>query len=293
MLDSPASSFSPEPSADDATDRPSRRKRGSSGTNPTDPIDRIVQTLRAFGPRHRLEQVFSDFVECAALALSNRADLSQFEAREARYLEVIKPYHADELRAFSETLANLMLAFLDLSKMGEFADVLGSLYMRLELGNDRAGQFFTPYHVSRMMGQIQVGDGTDIRAREFVTVSDPACGAGGMIIAFADAARSVGLDHRACMHATCIDIDIRCVHMAYVQLSLLDIPAVVIHGNALASDDRRSVWLTPAHIAGRWSNKLRARDATPEVAEPVRPGRAKASAARFKERLRNFLKVRI
>ncbi|WP_244126033.1 N-6 DNA methylase [Burkholderia gladioli] len=251
-----------------------------------------MKTLRAFGPRHRLEQVFSDFVECAALALSNRADLSQFEAREARYLEVIQPYQADELRAFSEMLGDLMLAFLDLSKMGEFADVLGSLYMRLDLGSARAGQFFTPYNVSRMMAAMQVGDGTDIRAREFVTVSDPACGAGGMIIAFADAARSVGLDHLECMHATCIDIDIRCVHMTYVQLSLLDIPAVVIHGNSLANE-RRSVWLTPAHVAGRWSNKLRARDAKPEAAEPVRPGRANASAARFKERLRNFLKVRI
>ncbi|WP_369050203.1 N-6 DNA methylase [Burkholderia gladioli] len=292
MLDFPASSFSPEPSTDDATDRPTRRKREGPGPMPPDPIDRIVKTLRAFGPRHRLEQVFSDFIECAALAISNRADLSQFEAREARYLEVIKPYQADEIRAFSEMLANLMLAFLDLSKMGEFGDVLGSLYMRLELGSARAGQFFTPYNVSRMMAAMQVGDGTDIRAREFVTVSDPACGAGGMIIAFADAARSVGLDHRACMHATCIDIDIRCVHMAYVQLSLLDLPAVVIHGNSLANE-RRSVWLTPAHVAGRWSNKLRARDAQPEAAVPTRPDRPKASTSSFKERLRNFLKVRI
>ncbi|WP_257807073.1 N-6 DNA methylase [Burkholderia glumae] len=251
-----------------------------------------MKTLRAFGPRHRLDQVFSDFVECAALALSNRADLSQFDAREARYLEVIKPYQADELRAFSEMLANLMLAFLDLSKMGEFADVLGSLYMRLELGNDRAGQFFTPYNVSRMMGQMQVGDGTDIRARDFVTVSDPACGAGGMIIAFADAAKSAGLDYRRCMHATCVDIDVRCVHMTYVQLSLLDIPAIVIHGNSLI-DERRSVWLTPAHVAGRWSNKLLARGAGTESAEPSRPDRPKASTSRFKERLRNFLRVRV
>ncbi|MCR1769744.1 N-6 DNA methylase [Burkholderia glumae] len=239
-----------------------------------------------------MDQVFSDLIECAALTISNRADASQFEQREARYLEVIKPYRAEEVHSFSEMLANLMLAFVDLHKLGEFADVLGSLYMRLELGNDRVGQFFTPYNVSRMMGQMQVGDGTDIRAREFVTVLDPACGAGGMIIAFADAAKSAGLDYRLCMHATCVDIDVRCVHMTYVQLSLLDIPAVVIHGNSLI-DERRSVWLTPAHVAGRWSNKLLARGAGTESAEPSRPDRPKASTSRFKERLRNFLRVRV
>ena len=40
------------------------------------------------------------------------------------------------------------------------------------------------------------------------------------------------------------DIDIRCVWMAYIQLSLYGIPAVVIHGNTLTMETW-SQWYTP------------------------------------------------
>ena len=40
------------------------------------------------------------------------------------------------------------------------------------------------------------------------------------------------------------DIDIRCVWMAYIQLSLYGIPAVVIHGDTLAMKEW-SRWYTP------------------------------------------------
>ncbi|MGF6472662.1 hypothetical protein [Paraburkholderia youngii] len=60
------------------------------------------------------------------------------------------------------------------------------------------------------------------------------------------------------MHATCIDIDPCCVHMAYVQLSLLHIPATVVHGNAL-SMEVWGTWHTPAHVLGGWTFRLRGR----------------------------------
>jgi len=43
--------------------------------------------------------------------------------------------------------------------------------------------------------------------------------------------------------------------MAYVQLSLLGIPAVVVHGNAL-SLDVWGVWYTPAHVLVGWGELL-------------------------------------
>lgn len=52
------------------------------------------------------------------------------------------------------------------------------------------------------------------------------------------------------------DIDSRGVHMAYLQLSLLHIPAVVILGNTLLVEERER-WHTPAHILGLWQQKLR------------------------------------
>ena len=37
-------------------------------------------------------------------------------------------------------------------------DFLGELYMNLDLGNEHAGQFFTPYNVCRMMSEMNVSD---------------------------------------------------------------------------------------------------------------------------------------
>lgn len=40
------------------------------------------------------------------------------------------------------------------------------------------------------------------------------------------------------------DIDIRCVWMAYIQLCLYEIPAIVIHANTLTMEEW-SYWYTP------------------------------------------------
>ena len=81
-----------------------------------------------------------------------------------------------------------------------------------------------------------------------------------MVIATAEAFRDEGINYQQAMHATCIDIDATAVHMAYVQLTLLHIPAIVIHGNAL-SLEQWGYWLTPAHVLGFWDAKLK-RDAS-------------------------------
>jgi hypothetical protein len=46
--------------------------------------------------------------------------------------------------------------------------------------------------------------------------------------------------------------------MAYAQLTLMHIPAVVVHGNTLSLEESDH-WYTPAHILGGWNWKLRRR----------------------------------
>lgn len=139
-------------------------------------------------------------------------------------------------------------------------DVLGETYMMLELGNARAGQFFTPYHVSRLMAMLTTGDGQPhIQQHGFLRMQEPACGAGGMVDATAESLAAAGHNYQQTMHATCVDIDPVCVHMTYLQLSLLHIPAIVVHGNTLTGEVW-GVWYTPAHIMGGWRWKLRRRE---------------------------------
>lgn len=48
----------------------------------------LARILRQIAHRHSLWTVFRDFVAMAALMLSNAADRSQAEAREAEYLQI-------------------------------------------------------------------------------------------------------------------------------------------------------------------------------------------------------------
>lgn len=223
--------------------------------------------------RHRLHKVFSDFCEMSALALSNTVDLVHREAREARYMQIVGEYEREEVQRFPQLLAVLV----DWLECG-LDDCLGKLFMSLELGDSFKGQFFTPFEVSRLMAGITFGDARQaIEHQGFITMNEPACGAGGMILAAADALQAQGINYQRAMHATAVDVDATAVHMAYVQLSLAHVPAIIVHGNSLSLTEWGH-WFTPAHILGGWDRRLRAqcrRDAAPAVV-PEMPETASA-----------------
>lgn len=231
-----------------------RRERGSSRAEASC-VDghrhALMAQLRRLSLRHGQDRVFADFVEASCCALSNAVDKSQFTAREARYHEIRKGYAPDDFERFAQMLGQLALTMEEAG----FDDVLGGIYMGLKLANARSGQIFTPYPVSRMMAAMTVGNPAELPPHGFIDAIEPACGAGGMVVAMADALHQVGVNYQRCLHVTCIDIDLRCVHMTYLQASLLHIPAVVLHGNALSKEtwDR---WYTPAHMLGGWGRRL-------------------------------------
>ena len=69
--------------------------------------------------------------------------------------------------------------------------------------------------------------------------------------------------------------------MAYIQFSLLHIPAHVMVGNSL-SNEVREHWFTPAHILGGWGAKLAAQ---PRAAEPPARSLPQTTVARPSPRM--------
>lgn len=65
-----------------------------------------------------------------------------------------------------------------------------------------------------------------------------------MVIGAIWAMKQNHFDYRSKSFFVAQDIDIRCVWMAYIQLCLYQIPAVVIHGNTLTLEEW-SRWYTP------------------------------------------------
>ena len=245
----------------------------------------LGKILRFAGRKHGLWQVFRDFVAMSAIAISNAVDKSAYAEREADYLAMVARYSREELDELSRGLACIVMGL----EAGP-DDFLGALYMSLELGDAWNGQFFTPYQVSYLMAAMTVGDGTqqEIDRKGYVSVSDPAIGGGAMVIAAAHVLQDKQINYQQAMHATGVDVDIVAVHMAYIQLSLLHIPAVIQHGNSLSMEVWSS-WKTPAHILGLWDVKLKRQaqenqdaPSPTRVPDPVRVVHSKIKASHTK-----------
>jgi hypothetical protein len=215
----------------------------------------LLKLIESLAYRHSKWQVFADFNEAAAISISNAVDLAHREERESRYMEIIKRYTKEELAKFPQMLAHLVEAL-----EAEPGDVLGKLFHELELHNKWTGQFFTPYDLCRMMAKMTIGEPAELEAkmseRGFVRAAEPAAGSGAMVIALAQEMREAGINYQKHLHVTATDVDLKCVHMAYLQFALLHIPAVIIHGNSLSLEEY-SRWFTPAHIMDGWNWKLR------------------------------------
>ena len=205
--------------------------------------------IRGLSNRHHLWRVFSDFCEMSALSIEN-AFLKDPE-KEKRYLEIAGGYEPDEVKQFPVLFSHTVNGLQDLER-----DFLGETFMGLELGSHWHGQFFTPIHICKMMALMTLGSADDlIKERGFFTVSEPACGAGAMVLGLASAMKELGLDYQKQVHVTCVDVDSTAANMCYIQLSLHHIPALVYTGNSL-SQKMESVRATPAHMLGGWDSKL-------------------------------------
>lgn len=197
---------------------------------------------------HRWD-VFSNFVRLAASEL----DIARIRTPEniEQSGKICARYNADDIRNFHE-LFNLMVNALE----AKFHDFIGSIFMELELGSGGMGQYFTPYSVQSMMARMLIPGIQEKIAREGIaTISDPACGSAGMIIAYAECLLEADVNPSAHLFASCIDIDPIAADMAFIQLSLLGIAAEVVTGNTLTMQFNR-VRYTPAYYLNNFEERL-------------------------------------
>lgn len=197
----------------------------------------FVNLINECGYSRHAWDVFRDFCEFASLAMHQapyharelRRD-DDFDQIEQQYLEQTKRSDRETLERYAKMLSIMIVALNE-----HPCDFLGEVLSELELHNSNAGQFFTPFNVSRMMARIQVGDlRQQLDQKPVITVADHACGAGGMLLAFALEALEQGVDPRSCIIFDAIDVDKRCFNMCYLQLSAAGLIADVHWGNTLS-----------------------------------------------------------
>ena len=225
----------------------------------------FVKIFNSLCGRYGRWEIWQDFVTLAAIAISNTVDQSQAAEREKTYMTIAGKYKPEEMLKFLQMLQEVVIG-MDFNPDQDF---LGELYMELDLGNDHAGQFFTPYDVCRMMAEIT---GTDLQARierdGWISVNDCACGAGALLVAFANACTRQKINYQTSVLFTAQDIDYIVGMMCYLQMSLLGMPGYVVIGDTLASPstsydkrgllpvDNGSVWYTPLLRIPVWQYRI-------------------------------------
>lgn len=201
--------------------------------NHTHDFKKIIQSFH----HHHTYQLFTDWLEIAACAIHQEPyhlgflpHDQDFATVEAHYMTAVKKYKREELDAFAKLLAITKLALWQ-----EKTDFLGQLYMSLEISNNRSGEFFTPYELSLMTARMILGDlSAHIQDKGFITLAEPACGAGGMIIAAAHIIEEQGHDPSKTMFFDATDISRTCYNMTYLQCSILGLSGYVRHANSLS-----------------------------------------------------------
>lgn len=246
----------------------------------------FITLFRSITHRHQSWQVWSDFIFMAACAIS-RIDKKSFDKREAMYMDTIKRYDEKEQRIFPQLFAVVVVAL----EADPEQDFMGVLFQLLELSSHWHGQFFTPYSVCKMMAEMQMTGISDVvREKGYVSVNDPACGAGALLIAFANAARSKGVDYQNHVLFVAQDIDRTAALMSYIQLSLLGCSGYIVVADTLRHPvvtAETEVWYTPWYFSEVWHWRRLFKSFDHMLATEVVPKDSETSRSRMQVSLAN------
>lgn len=218
---------------------------------------KFVDNFNRLCNRHDSWKLWQDFVNMSACAIANAVDrrMDVWKTRDNSYMKTVKRYSKEELELIFELLSITALALEENPEQ----DFLGELYMRFNLENKWRGQFFTPWHIAELMAKILV---EEIVSDEYISVNDPCCGAGCMLIAFANICKEeLDVNYQKDILFVGRDIDPVVAKMCYIQISLLGCPGYVVIGNSLTEPiggtdtipivtNDNDIWYTPSWFMG-------------------------------------------
>ena len=207
-------------------------------------------------------QVWTDLITMIACTLANSTDPDK---NGDRYLEREKEYKQCEERIGGvDKPAQCMAVIVEALEKNPEQDFLGELFMELELGNHWKGQFFSPYCVCKAMSNIITGDvDKQIEERGYVSVCDPACGAGATLIATVRDMKLSKYNFQNHVLFVGQDIDRVAGLMCYIQLSLLGCAGYICIGDTLTNpmtghvlfpqeQKGQELWIMPMFRIGAW-----------------------------------------
>lgn len=196
----------------------------------------IMNTLKEFQYKRDVIDVFRDCIESLALQCVILTDPCCGKERTERFKEIFANYDDEEKQSADKLIKQTN------GLLSEFAnkhdDYLGKLYMNVvtEYGKVKNCQFFTPYHISKLMAKMTIDVEEFKNTKKPITMNDPCCGAGGLCIAFLDVLEEQKINYLARALVTANDVDKTCVYMTYLQLNYAGAAAIIEHKDTLTQE---------------------------------------------------------
>lgn len=185
-------------------------------------LKKEIETMRG---KYSTGEIFRDWIEITANSFnySIKGDARTLNNTK----ELCSRYTTAERTKFAE-LTKLLLEICE----EEMGDHLGTLYMQLGISDKGKAQVFTPYHIGKSMASMTY-DKDEFENKEVITVNDPACGSGALLVAFCDVLKENGIDYKNRTLVVAQDLDDFCCKMCFIQLNLFDVPALIKQGDSL------------------------------------------------------------
>ena len=190
----------------------------------------IIKTIESMSGRYAPYNIFSDWVELCALSTQNAICMVHdriWKDREQRYIDTARKYTESEMELFAK-----MFVWLGDALTEDMSDVLGEIYMGAGMGSKYTGQFFTPFHLSELCARVGINP-SDLPETGHISLHEPSCGGGGMIIAACKVLHQAGFNFQRRLDVVAQDLDWKGVYMTYLQLSLIGCNAIVVQGDTL------------------------------------------------------------
>ncbi len=217
-------------------------------------INYIIKLMKFANGKYKINEIFRDLVALEAYFIL----FSQIDSKEYKdkFNNIIIKYNLYEQQKIWEILLEITNLY---NKQRTEIDILGNIYNKLELKNDRIGQFLTPTKLSTLIDECSIKNNKEsiiktIEKNGFITLHEPSCGAGGTILECLRTIREIGYKPSKVVFVNCWDIDVFSTYMTYVQLSMYDIPAIIINGDTLLLDEKFALY-TPQYYIGNWERK--------------------------------------
>lgn len=220
----------------------------------------FLNIFQKFIPCHSPYDVWRDFIVLSSCAISNSLDKTNCSKRESLYIQTIKKYIKQEQELFPQLLAETVNQLENNLEQ----DFLGEIFMNLKFGDSHFGQYFTPYYVSKLMSKTIVGDAVaQVKEKNFITISDPCCGSGSLLIASVNEAKQQlekeNINFQKCVFVCGQDINQTVALMCYIQLSLMGVSGYILVGDALQSQNVivENCWFTPMYFLLKGDERIR------------------------------------